>query len=82
MENKTLYIPNITCNHCVMTVKNELSELEGVVDVSGDAETKNIEVAFEAPATLEKIKAVLEEINYPAVLTPNIRVNNGFLKAL
>ena len=67
MENKTLYIPNITCNHCVMTVKNELSELEGVVDVSGDAETKNIEVAFEAPATLEKIKAVLGEINYPAV---------------
>ena len=66
MEKTTLNIPNITCNHCVMTVKNELSELEGVLDVNGNAETKNIEVAFNRPATLEKIRVVLEEINYPA----------------
>ena len=66
MEKKTLNIPNITCNHCVMTVKSELSELEGVLGVEGTAETKNILVEFDAPATLEKIKAVLEDINYPA----------------
>lgn len=67
MEKKTLKIPNISCNHCLMTIKNEISEIDGVSEVNGNAETKNVEVAFDAPATLEKIKAVLEEINYPAV---------------
>ena len=67
MEKKTLNIPNISCNHCVMTIKNELSEIEGVSEVNGNAETKNVEVTFDEPATLEKIKAILDEINYPAV---------------
>jgi copper chaperone len=66
MEKKTLNIPNITCNHCVMTIKNELGELEGILGVEGTADTKNIVVDYDAPATLEKIKALLEEIHYPA----------------
>ena len=36
MEKQTFSIPNISCNHCVMTIKNELDELEGVVTVDGD----------------------------------------------
>jgi len=66
MEKQTLSIPNISCGHCVMTIKNELSELEGVASVEGDPGTKNIVVEWDAPATLEKIKATLQEINYPA----------------
>ncbi len=66
MEEKTLNIPNITCDHCVMTIKNELGELEGVFRVDGNAGTKKIVVQWEAPATLEKIKDVLDEINYSA----------------
>ena len=30
METQTFTIPNITCGHCVMTIKNELLELDGV----------------------------------------------------
>lgn len=67
MEKKTLTIPAISCNHCVMTIKNELSEIDGVKQVEGGVETKSIEVTWEAPATLEKIKKTLDEINYPAV---------------
>ncbi len=66
MEKKTLTIPGISCNHCVMTIKNELTEIEGVKNVEGRAETKSIEVTWDAPATLEKIKKILNEINYPA----------------
>ena len=66
MEKQTLNIPNITCNHCVMSVKRELGEIEGVQGVEGDAALKNITVEWNAPATLEKIKAVLNDINYPA----------------
>jgi copper chaperone len=66
MEKKTFAIPRISCNHCVMTIKNELSEIEGVKNVEGQAETKTIAVTWDAPATLEKIKKTLDEINYPA----------------
>ncbi len=66
MENKILSVPNITCGHCVMTIKNELSEIEGVFRVEGDPEAKTIAVEWEAPATLEQILDTLREINYPA----------------
>lgn len=65
MATKTFYAPNISCNHCVMTIKRELGELEGVVGVNADAETKTVTVEWESPATWEGIEALLTEINYP-----------------
>ena len=67
MTKETLSIPNISCGHCVMSIKNELNELDGVKTVEGDPENKSITVEFESPATLEQIKETLKEINYPAV---------------
>ena len=66
MDKQTLSIPNISCGHCVMSIKNELSEMEGVKSVNGNPETKSIDVEWESPASLEKIKETLKEINYPA----------------
>jgi copper chaperone len=66
MEKTTFTIPNISCGHCVMSIKNELSDLEGVSAVEGDPEKKSMTVTWEAPATLERIKVQLREINYPA----------------
>ena len=66
MEKVTLSIPNISCGHCVMTIKRELGELEGVKKVEGDPATKEITVEFDAPATLDKVKTTIKKINYPA----------------
>ncbi|MBW2064486.1 MAG: heavy-metal-associated domain-containing protein [Deltaproteobacteria bacterium] len=66
METKTLSVPNISCGHCVMTIKRELEELEGISKVEGDPDKKEITVTWEDPATFEKIKTTLKEINYPA----------------
>lgn len=66
MSKQTFSIPNISCGHCVMSIKNELSELDGVKKVEGDPGAKNVTVEWEAPVTEEKIKATLKEINYPA----------------
>ncbi len=66
MEKETFSIPNISCGHCVMSIKNELAELDGVKTVDGSPEAKTIDVAWESPTTLEKIKNTLKEINYPA----------------
>ncbi len=66
MEKQPFSIPNISCGHCVMSIKNELNELEGVRSVEGNAENKSITVEWDFPATLEKIRDTLKKINYPA----------------
>ena len=66
MEKKKFAIPNISCGHCVMSIKRELEDLEGVSKVEGDPTKKEISVEWDVPMTLERIKATLQEINYPA----------------
>ena len=66
MAKQTFAIPNISCGHCVMSIKNELSELAGVKAVEGDPDKKTITVEWDVPVTVEKIKDTLQEINYPA----------------
>jgi len=66
MEKQTLSIPKISCGHCVMTIQNELKELAGIKQVQGDAQNKAITVEWESPATLQKIRDTLRDINYPA----------------
>jgi len=66
MATDTLSIPKISCGHCVNAIKSELSELEGVKSVAGSPEAKTVDIEWEAPASLDKIKETLKEINYPA----------------
>jgi copper ion binding protein len=65
MEKVTYNVPSINCMHCVHTISTELGELEGVKSVVADAEKKMVVVEFVPPATAEKIKNQLAEINYP-----------------
>ncbi len=67
MTTVTFTVPTISCGHCVRTIQNEVAELEGVQSVKADAAQKSVEIVFAAPATKEAIKALLAEINYPAV---------------
>lgn len=64
MTTKTFTVPNISCNHCVHTVKTEVGDLAGVKSVAADAETKQVTVAWDEPANWQKIEALLKEINY------------------
>jgi copper chaperone len=51
--------------HCTHTIEMEVGELEGVKSVKAELDTKNVTVAFDAPASDDKIKALLAEIEYP-----------------
>ena len=66
MEEKKVHVPAITCGHCVMTIKREVGELEGVSSVEGDDKTKTVTVKWDSPATWEMISETLKEIGYPA----------------
>lgn len=65
MTQHTYSIPNISCGHCVAAITNELNEIEGVKQISGDPQAKTITLELESPATDEQIKAKLEAIGYP-----------------
>ena len=67
MKTVTYTIPNISCMHCVHTIKSEVSELAGVKSVDANPQTKKATISFDEPATEEKIKSLLTEINYPAM---------------
>lgn len=64
MEQKTFTVPNIGCNGCVNTIKNEVSALEGVKRVEGAVDSRVVTVEWTTPATWEQIQAKLEEIEY------------------
>ncbi len=61
---KTFVVPNISCDHCVRSIKNELTELKGVVAVQADVQTKAVTVEWADPANWEQIKSALVEIDY------------------
>ena len=67
MGEKTVHVPSISCGHCVMTIKNEVGELDGINTVEADEKTKMVTVKWDNPATWDKISSTLEEVGYPAV---------------
>ncbi len=66
MNKKTFRVPNISCGHCTMAIKNELSEIDGIRSVNGSVETKTVTVEWDNPASETEILEKLREINYPA----------------
>lgn len=65
MTTVTYTIPNISCMHCVHAIQTEVGELSGVASVVANKETRTATISFDTPATEEKIKTLLAEINYP-----------------
>ena len=65
MKTLTYTVPNISCRHCVHTIKTELGELAGVKSVEASEQTKLVTVGYDDPTTKEQIEALLAEINYP-----------------
>ena len=66
MAAKIFSVPNISCGHCTMTIERELRDLEGVTGIDAHADTKSVSVTWNEPATEDRIRSLLAEINYPA----------------
>ena len=66
LEQATLTAPDISCGHCVATVKEAVGALDGVSRVEADADTKRVDVAFDpSSVSLAQIEAALDEAGYP-----------------
>lgn len=66
METVTFYVPAITCGHCVATIQRVVKEdVDGVGEITGDPQTKQVTVEYGPPATVEAIVATMTEWDYP-----------------
>ena len=65
MKTITLTIPNISCNHCVMTIQREAGFVDGADFVRGDAETKTATFEVASDESLTALKSTLAEAGYP-----------------
>ncbi len=63
---KTIIIEGMSCNHCVMAVKNALSEIEGVSNV--EVELDNNKAIVEGKNLLDNtLKEAVEEAGYDVI---------------
>jgi len=65
-------VENIKCGGCMNSIKNALTKIEGVSEVSIDKETETIEV--ESTTEREKLVKIVSDIGYPE------KGNNTLLK--
>lgn len=65
MPEKTVKIPDMSCGHCLMTIKREAGEVAGVTSVEGDVESKDVTFKWDAPADWDAIAAALKDAGYP-----------------
>lgn len=66
MEEVTLTAPDISCDHCVATIRKALSKLAGVQFLGGNPQTKQVTIRYD-PSVLEltAIEKAMEEEGYP-----------------
>ena len=65
MTTKTFEVPAISGGHCTHTIETEVAEIEGVQKVTADIDTKQVTVEWDDPASWDKIKEMLVEIDFP-----------------
>ena len=65
MTTKTFEVPAISCGHCTHTIETEVAEIEGVQKVTADIDTRQVTVEWDDPASWDKIKELLVEIDFP-----------------
>jgi copper chaperone CopZ len=65
MEEKRIKVPNVSYQHCAMTINRELSKLQGVGEINVDVNSKMLTVHWDAPVTWDDIQKKLVEIGYP-----------------
>ena len=67
MKEIELKVQGMTCQHCVRTVHNAVSSIEGVSQVDVSLENGTVRVQMERDIPLEDIKKSIEEWGYKVV---------------
>ncbi|WP_431904370.1 heavy-metal-associated domain-containing protein [Amycolatopsis thermoflava] len=64
MTQQTYTVTGMTCQHCVLSVTEEVGEIPGVTDVAVDLPTGKVTVTSEQELTTDAVRAAVEEAGY------------------
>ncbi|WP_316274093.1 copper chaperone CopZ [Bacillus halotolerans] len=65
MEQKTLQVEGMSCQHCVKAVETSVGELDGVSDVHVNLEAGKVDVTFDAgKVSVKDITDAIEDQGY------------------
>jgi copper chaperone len=64
MSESTYTVTGMTCGHCVSSVTEEITEIDGVTDVAVDLPTGAVTVTSKQPLDEAQVRAAVEEAGY------------------
>ena len=64
MTSATFVVTGMHCDHCELSVQEEISELEGVLEVRADHRTGQVTVTSTAPLDPAAVAAAVDEAGY------------------
>ncbi len=64
MTQITLSVPDISCDHCKMSIEGAVNELDGVDTAVVDVESRSVAVSFDDSLAREAIVTAIEEQGY------------------
>lgn len=64
MTETTYTVTGMTCEHCVRSVTEEVSELDGVTGVSVDLPTGAVTISSSQQLSEEAVRGAVEEAGY------------------
>lgn len=67
MTTTTYTVKGMTCGHCVKSVTEELTKVDGVSDVSVDLESGAVTVTSAAPLADAEVHAAVDEAGFEVV---------------
>ena len=63
-DHQTYTVTGMTCAHCVLSVTEEISGIDGVTDVSVDLPTGAVAVTSDHPLDHAQVRAAVEDAGY------------------
>ncbi|GAB2992851.1 heavy-metal-associated domain-containing protein [Saccharothrix stipae] len=64
MAESTFTVTGMTCGHCVASVTEEVTKIDGVTDVAVDLPTGAVKVTSADPVAEADVRAAVEEAGY------------------
>ncbi|WP_125106317.1 MULTISPECIES: heavy-metal-associated domain-containing protein [Gulosibacter] len=67
MTSNDYQVTGMTCGHCELSVREEVSEIPGIKDIQVSAQTGKLSVTADGDIDDAKVLAAVEEAGYSAV---------------
>ncbi len=65
MPQMTLFAPDVTCDHCIATIRQTVEGVEGARFLDGDPDTRSFAVDLAQGAVLDRLSEALAAEGYP-----------------